>query len=102
MGFIPTSLINKVAEKSLNYIPLVGPVVKFTKKAKNITDFADPIRATTRASGFLIEACTGPIIKMPIFCVLWASSGILGVATGNPALIAYSIGFADIILEEFI
>lgn len=64
MAFIPHSLLNKVVEAASEYVPIVGPAVKYSRKAVMVTKIAKPVQASTRAVGYLVSACSGPIIKL--------------------------------------
>jgi hypothetical protein len=99
--FIPIMpFVNKVASFSQEYIPVVGPFYKYTKRAIKVTEIANPVTAVSRATGYLVMACSGPIIKYPALCAIWAGSSIIGWSTGNPIFISISFEFASMILEE--
>lgn len=96
----PKPLVKKLASVSADYLPVVGPMFKFTTKASKITKMADPVRASSRGVGMVVIACTGPIIKYPALCALWASRAVLDGVTANPVLIGVSLEFSEMILEE--
>jgi hypothetical protein len=100
MAFLPRSLVDKTMSVATEYVPIVGPAFKYSRKAMKVTKMTDPVKASTRAVGYLVSACTGPIIKYPALCAMWAASGAVGITTGNPVLIAVSLEFAEMILEE--
>lgn len=87
MAFIPQPLVEKALSKATEYVPIAGPAFKYGRKAMEVTKIANPVKASTRAVGYLVAACTGEVLKYPVYCSLWASFGLLGVATGNPVLI---------------
>jgi hypothetical protein len=91
---------NKVAEVGVSYVPVAGSAIKYTKKAMKVTTYSNPVTAITRATGYIVIICTGPVIKYPALCALWGGTTIIGWSTGNPALISASFEFADMILEE--
>ena len=97
---IPKPAIEKALEKTTEFAPIIGPAVKYTKKAIAVTKFSDPVKATTRSVGYLVSACSGPVIKYPALCSLWLGTGALGFAAENPTLIGASLEFAQLILEE--
>ena len=43
----PTSLV-KIGSKAAEFIPILGPTLEFTKKAKKVTEMTDPISASSR------------------------------------------------------
>ena len=82
------SVLNKVAEKSVEFVPIIGPGLKYIKTAKKITKFTSPVKATTYTAGMLLEVCGGKYAKYSALCAVWATSTTIGLATGNPALLA--------------
>ena len=40
----PKSLI-KIGSKAVEFVPILGPTVDFTKKAKKVTELTDPVSA---------------------------------------------------------
>ena len=75
MAFAPIGhVVNKVAEKSVELLPVVGPGLKYIKTAKKVTKFTNPV---------------------------WATSAAAGIVTGNPAFIAVSIEAGQELLEDF-
>lgn len=99
MAFVPQSLVDKVVSKGVEFVPVVGSMAKYGRKAMIVTKAADPVRASTRAVGYLVAACSGPIVKYPALCSLWAATATSGIVTGNPTLLAASFEFAEMILE---
>lgn len=97
---IPKPFVEKCLEKGGEFVPILGPAVKYTRKAITVAKIADPVTASTRSVGYLVSACTGPVIKYPVLCLLWATTGAAGLASGNPALVGASLEFATMILEE--
>lgn len=97
---IPEPFVDKVVEKGGEYVPIVGPAFKYGRKAIKVTKMSNPVTATTRSVGYLVSACTGPVVKYPALCTLWLTTGAIGITTGNPGFIAASLEFASMILEE--
>ena len=62
MSFIPHSLVDKAVSVGTEYVPIVGPAYKYSRKAIKITKIANPVKASTRAVGYLVSACSGPVI----------------------------------------
>lgn len=55
---IPTSLV-KIGSKAAEFIPVLGPTLDFSKKAKKVTEMTDPISASSRGVGILFNYCFG-------------------------------------------
>jgi len=94
-------IVDKLVEKGSDFIPIIGPGLRYVRTAQNVTKFANPIRATTYTSGLLLEICGGKTAKYSVLCSVWATSTILGVATSNPALLAVGMEAGNEILEDF-
>jgi len=50
----PRSLV-KIGSKAAEFIPVLGPALDFTKKAKKVTEMADPISASSRGIGMMFN-----------------------------------------------
>ena len=58
MAFAPIGpVVDKVIEKSVEFVPVIGPGLKYVKTAKKVTKFANPVKATTYTAGMLLEIC---------------------------------------------
>ena len=106
MAFAPIgSFVNKVLEKTVGFLPVVGPVIgpglKYTKTAQKVTKFTNPVRATTYTVGMLVDICGGKVAKYSVLCTVWVTTTTAGIATGNPALIAVGLEAGNEILEDF-
>ena len=96
----PKPIIKKIASTGSEFVPIVGPMIKFTTKASKITKISNPVTAASRGVGLVVIACTGPIIKYPVLCALWGTTAVVVGATANPVLIGASLEFSEMILEE--
>jgi len=56
MAFIGP-VVDKVIQKSGEFVPVIGPGLKYIKTAKKVTKFANPVKATTYTAGMLLEIC---------------------------------------------
>lgn len=103
---LPSSLtaagLEKLGLKTTEFLPIVGPTLEFTKKAKKITKISNPITATSRGIGVLFDFCFGKTGAVTIECVLWFSLSVAGGATGNIYIIAAGAEFGNMVLEEFL
>ena len=97
---IPQPFVDKCLEKGGEFVPILGPAVKYTRKTTTVSKMADPVRASTRSVGYVVSACSGPVVKYPALWALWAATGAVGIVSGNPAFIGASLEFATMILEE--
>ena len=97
----PTSFV-KIGSKAVEFIPVIGPTLDFTKKAKKITEVTDPISASSRGVGILFNYCFGKAGAVSIECALWLGLSVSGGLTGNPALIVADAQFGNIILDEIL
>ena len=100
MAFIGP-VVNKVVEKSVDFVPVIDPGLKYVKTAKKVTKFANPVKATTYTAGMLLEICGGKYAKYSALCAVWATTTTAGLVTGNPALIAVGLEAGNKILEDF-
>jgi len=100
MAFIGP-VVDKVIQKSGEFVPVIGPGLKYIKTAKKVTKFANPVKATTYTAGMLLEICGGKYAKYSALCAVWAITTTAGLVTGNPALIAVGLEAGNEILEDF-
>ena len=49
--FITPNAIAKVSSKAVEFLPIVGPAVEFTKKSTKATEMADPVSASSPVLG---------------------------------------------------
>ena len=99
----PTGLItvaSKVGGKAAEFLPVLGPAVKYTKKAKQVTQLTDSVSASSRGIGVMFDFCFGKAGTMSAECLLWLSLSTAGGLTGNPLLIAAGAEFGIMLLEE--
>ena len=82
-------------------MPVIVPGLKYVKTAKKVTKFANPVKAITYTAGMLLELCGGKYVKYTALCIVWISSTTVGIAAGNPALIAVGLEAGNEILEDF-
>ena len=100
--FITPKSIVKIASKAGEFIPIIGPSLEFTKKAKKVTEMTDPVSASSRGIGILFNYCFGKAGAVSIECILWLSFSAAGGATCNPALIAAGAQFGNMVIDEII
>ena len=75
MAFAPIGpVVDKVIEKSVEFVSVIGPGLKYVKTAKKVTKFSNLIKATTYTAGLV---------------------------SGNTALIAVNLEAGNEILEDF-
>ena len=75
MAFAPIGpVVDKIVTKSVEFVPVIGPGLKYIKTAKKVTKFTNPVKATTYTAG---------------------------IVTGNPALLAVGLEAGNEILEDF-
>lgn len=102
MAFAPIGpVVNKIIEKSVEIVPVIGPGLKYVKTAEKVTKFSNPVKATTYTAGMLLEICGGKYAKYTVLCGVWATTAIVGLVSGNPALIAVGLEAGNEILEDF-
>ena len=100
MAFIGP-VVNKVVEKSVEFVPVIGPGLKYVKTAKKVTKFANPVKARTYTANMLLEICGGKYAKYSALCAVWITTTTAGVVTVNPALLAVGLEAGNEILEDF-
>ena len=61
----------KIGSKAAEFIPVLGPTLDFTKKAKKVTEITDPIGASSRGVGIIFNYCFGKAGAVFIECALW-------------------------------
>ena len=92
MAFAPIgSMVDKVIDKSVGFVSIIGPGLKYVKTAKKVTKFSNPVKATTYTAGMLLEICVGKYEKYSVLCAVWATTTTAGLVSGNPALIAVGL-----------
>ena len=97
----PTSLV-KVVGKAAEFIPVLGPTLDLTKKAKQVTEMSDPISASSRGVGILFNYCFGKAGAVSVECALWVTLSVTGGLTCNPGLIAASAQFGNMLMDEIL
>jgi hypothetical protein len=101
----PTSLVkltSKIGSKAAGFVPVLGPTLKFTKKAEKVTKLTNPVAAGSRGIGLLLEYCFGKVGAASIECVLWVSLSTLGGLTANPILIGAGAEFGSMVIDEIV
>ena len=102
MAFDPIRpVVDKVMEKSVEFVSVIGLSLKYIKTAKKVTKFSNPVKATTYTAGMLLEICGGKYAKYSVLCAVWATTTTAGLVSGNPALIAVGLEAGNEILEDF-
>lgn len=102
MSFTPIKpVVNKVLEKGVEFAPVIVPGIRYIKTVQKVTKFTNPVKATTYTAGLLFEICGGKIAKYAGLCAVWATTSVIGMSTGNPALIALGLEAGNEILEDF-
>ena len=94
-------VVDKVIDKSVEFVPIIDPGLKYVKTAKKVTKFSNPVKATTYTAGMLLEIWGGKYAKYSVLCAVWATTTTAGLVTGNPALIAVGLEAGNEILEDF-
>ena len=97
----PQSLV-KIGTKGAEFIPILGPTLEYTKKAKKITKMTDPVSASSQGIGILFKYCFGKTGAVSIECALWLTFSVVGGATCNPTLIAAGAQFGNMALDEML
>ena len=64
--FITPQSIIKVGSKATEFIPILGPMAQYTKKAKKVTELNNPVSATSRGIGIMFNYCFGKVGAMSI------------------------------------
>lgn len=100
--FITPQSIIKVGSEATDFIPILGPIAQYTKKAKKVTELSNPVSATSRGIGIMFNYCFGKVGAMFIECILWLGLSIAADITANPALIAGGAEFGNMLLDEII
>ena len=91
--FVTPSSFVKIASKAGEFIPVLGPAIEFTKKAKKVTEMTDPVGASSRGIGIVFNFCFGKAGAVSVECALWLSLSVDGGVTANPGLIALGAQF---------
>jgi hypothetical protein len=102
MAFAPIKpVVDRIIEKSVDFVPIIGPGMKYVKTTKKVTKFANPVKATTYTAGMLLEICGGKYAKYTVLCGVWATTTTVGLMTGNLSLLAVGLEAGNEILEDF-
>lgn len=102
IDFVTPKALVKITNKAGEFIPIIGPMLTYTKKAQKMTDLADPVSATSKGIGVMFEYCFGKTAKVSAECVLWLGFSVAGGLSANPALIAAGAGFGEMVVDEII
>lgn len=54
----PTNMVkigSKIGTKAAEFVPILGPTLEFTKKAKKVTEMTDPVSASSRGVGIVFN-----------------------------------------------
>ena len=97
----PKSLV-KIGTKAAEWIPILGPTLDFTKKAKKVTEMTDPVSASSRGVGIVFNYCFGKAATVSIECALWFGLSVAGGLTGNFTLIAAGAQFGNMVMDEIL
>lgn len=92
----------KIASKAGEFIPVIGPTLEFTKKAKKYTEIAQPIGASSRGIGLLFNYCFGKAGAVSLECALWFGLSLTGGLTGNLTLITAGAQFGNMVMDEIL
>ena len=98
--FITPKSIIKIGSKATEFIPILGPMAQYTKKAKKVTELSDPVSAISRGIGIIFNYCFGKAGAMSIECVLCLALSTAGGITANPALIVGGAEFENMLFDE--
>ena len=94
-------VVDKIVNKSVEFISVIGPGLKYVKTAQKVTKFTNPVKATTYTAGMLLEICGGKPAKYSGLCAVWLTSTAAGLLSANPALFALGLEAGNEILEDF-
>ena len=97
----PRSLV-KIGSKAAEFIPILGPSLEFTKKAKKVIEMTDSINASSRGVGILFNYCFGKAGAVSIECALWLGFSVAGGLTCNPALIVVGTQLGNMVIDEIL
>ena len=100
--FITPKSFVKIGSKAAEFIPVIGPTFDFTKKAKKVSEMADPISASSRGVGIIFNYCFGKAGAVSIECALWFGLSLTGGLTCNPTLIAFGAQFGNMVMDEIL
>lgn len=97
----PQSFV-KVGTKIAEFVPLLGPTVEYSRKAKKITQISDPVSASAQGVRMLFTYCFGKVGAITLECSLWITLSVAGGVTCNPNLIAAGAQFGSLVLDEIL
>ena len=67
--FVTPTTIIKIRNKFAEFIPILGPSLEFTKKAKRVTEMANPVSASSREIVILFNYCFGKAGAVSVECI---------------------------------
>ena len=100
--FITPQRFVKIGARLGEFVPVIGPTFQFSKKARRVTEIANPVSASARGVGILFDYCFGKTGAVTVECALWLSLSVAGGMTGNPSLIAVGAEFGNMVIDEII
>ena len=92
----------KIGSKAADFIPVLGPTLEFSKKARKVTEMTDPVSESSRGIRILFNFCFGKTGAVSIECALWFGFSVAGGVTCNPGLIAAGAQFASMVRDEIL
>ena len=98
--FITLKSFVKITTKAGEFLWIIGPTLTYTKKAQKMTEFTNPVSATSRGIGMIFEYYFKKAGKVSAECVLWFGLSVAGDVTANPRLIAIGAQFGEIVVDD--
>jgi len=103
---IPSGLaakgLEKIGSKASDFLPVVGPFLNYSKRARKVTNMANPVAATARGIATISDFCFGKTTTLSIECLLWLGFSVAGGLTANPFLIAAGADMGNLVLDEIL
>jgi hypothetical protein len=69
--FITPASMVKIASKAAEFIPVCGPYIEYTKKAKTLTQLSNFVSAGPKGVGIMFTFCFGKARALTAECALW-------------------------------
>ena len=84
-------VVKKVVEKSVKWVPIVDPCLRYRKTAQKVTKFSNPIKAFTYTASILLEICDEKYAKYVTGCIVWSISTTVDILIASPTFVSFSL-----------
>jgi hypothetical protein len=97
----PKSLV-KIGSKAAEFIPVLGPTLDFSKKAKKVSELTDPVSASARGVGILFNYCFGKAGAVSVECALCMVQALCDRRHDGQSSFTAGAQFGNMVMDEIL